>query len=97
MQLWGGLFTLFVEIVVVQEVKVLAHVLRIVQLRVEMVVVVQVETASDCGAECAGVGSCCEANGSAGCETLSVQSCVCATDPYCCTSTWDLLCVGKSR
>jgi hypothetical protein len=39
-------------------------------------------------------GDCCEANGSAGCEDAAVESCVCASDAYCCTNEWDDICVG---
>jgi plastocyanin len=46
--------------------------------------------ADDCG-EC--TGSCCAANGTAGCEEAAITACVCAEDDVCCTGTWDAACV----
>jgi len=44
---------------------------------------------------CASGGhSCCEV-GSAGCADSSISSCVCAQDPYCCTTEWDAQCVAE--
>lgn len=41
-----------------------------------------------------GVGSCCSAQATGGCEDSSVQACVCAADPGCCTEAWDELCAA---
>jgi len=44
---------------------------------------------------CASGGhSCCEV-GSAGCADPSISSCVCAQDPYCCSTEWDAQCVAE--
>ena len=37
---------------------------------------------------------CCEV-GSAGCADSAVSSCVCAIDPFCCTTSWDAQCVSE--
>jgi hypothetical protein len=39
------------------------------------------------------VGSCCEAQGTAGCEAPEVEACVCAIDRLCCAGAWDARCV----
>lgn len=39
-------------------------------------------------------GPCCQANGTSGCEINAVESCVCAADPFCCSDTWDAMCVA---
>ncbi|MEX1366892.1 MAG: hypothetical protein AB1Z98_27440 [Nannocystaceae bacterium] len=39
-----------------------------------------------------GHGSCCEDNGSPGCENTAVELCVCASDPWCCDAVWDFAC-----
>jgi len=46
------------------------------------------------GSACGGGGNhdCCE-TGEAGCDDAGVESCVCATDPYCCSGEWDGQCV----
>ena len=38
---------------------------------------------------CAGEGSCCEANGTPGCEDLAIQDCVCSIDYQCCGTLQD--------
>ncbi|MBC8067058.1 MAG: hypothetical protein IAG13_01895 [Deltaproteobacteria bacterium] len=38
---------------------------------------------------------CCSARSGAGCAIPEVQECVCAEDPYCCTTAWDQICVDK--
>jgi hypothetical protein len=48
----------------------------------------------ECGT-CAETTSCCAGHGAAGCDDGSVEACVCAEDPYCCTTAWDHLCVGQ--
>lgn len=42
----------------------------------------------------AGVGGCCAANGTPGCEVGDCQSCVCAFDAECCDVAWDEECAG---
>ena len=39
--------------------------------------------------------SCCYNHLAPGCDQPSVQSCVCAADPYCCNTHWDSICVGE--
>lgn len=52
-------------------------------------------SASDAGAaERASVGSCCEAQGTPGCEDETVEACVCAIDRLCCAGAWDDRCVS---
>ena len=38
-------------------------------------------------------GSCCAEHPEAGCDDSAISACVCAVDDYCCTQTWDELCV----
>lgn len=40
-------------------------------------------------------GDCCEIHGGTGCEDPAVADCVCASDPYCCETFWDSLCVEE--
>ncbi len=47
---------------------------------------------ADCGA-CA--GSCCDPNGTVGCEELACQQCVCAVDSWCCDTEWDGICAQE--
>lgn len=49
-----------------------------------------------CGASCMpddADGPCCSANGTPGCEVNTVESCVCTSDPFCCDTEWDAMCV----
>ncbi len=46
-----------------------------------------------CG-QCTGGGDCCDVGLSPGCESLAVQDCVCAVDPFCCADAWDEQCVA---
>ncbi len=39
--------------------------------------------------------NCCTTGHGFGCEVSAVESCVCATDPFCCNTNWDSLCVGE--
>jgi hypothetical protein len=48
----------------------------------------------DCG-PCGGGGDCCEAQDGPGCGDAAIQACVCAQDDFCCTNTWDSVCVGE--
>jgi len=42
-------------------------------------------------------GDCCtETLNVSGCSTATVESCVCAQDPYCCGSEWDAICAGET-
>ena len=41
-------------------------------------------------------GSCCEANGSAGCEDSECCAVVCFQDPFCCDVEWDALCADAA-
>jgi hypothetical protein len=44
---------------------------------------------------CSGGGhACCEA-GTAGCSDSAIASCVCAVDPFCCSTMWDAQCVAE--
>lgn len=68
---------------------------------------------SQCMADCSGTGgaggstggtggstgtsTCCEAHFGLGCDTPSVQSCVCDDDPYCCNVAWDSICVNEAE
>lgn len=45
------------------------------------------------GCPCDPPHGCCD-TGAPGCENASVQSCVCAIDPYCCNVAWDEQCVA---
>ena len=47
----------------------------------------------DCG-DCK--GSCCTAHDNFGCAEQTVQTCVCAATPSCCTQQWDEACAAKS-
>ena len=48
---------------------------------------------ASCNGSCVSDGSCCLVHNNSGCNELDVQSCVCADDPYCCTTSWDAICV----
>jgi hypothetical protein len=39
--------------------------------------------------------TCCNAHGETGCDNADIEACVCAADPYCCSTQWDSICVGK--
>ncbi len=49
--------------------------------------------------DCPGAGSCCQANGSAGCNDQLCCDLVCEDDPFCCDAAngWDALCVSKAE
>ncbi|MGB0591278.1 MAG: cupredoxin domain-containing protein [Myxococcota bacterium] len=56
------------------------------------------ETCVTCAADCGDcVGSCCDANGSAGCDDAEITACVCAEDDVCCTGTWDAACAAAAN
>lgn len=50
-----------------------------------------------CGLDCGGgpVSHDCCITGSAGCDDMAIQECVCAADDFCCETEWDDMCVGK--
>ena len=41
-------------------------------------------------------GSCCNAQGSPGCDAPFVEACVCALDSFCCSTQWDNMCVDEA-
>jgi hypothetical protein len=41
------------------------------------------------------LGNCCEPAGIAGCEVQEVADCVCAEDPFCCETEWDISCAAE--
>jgi len=38
---------------------------------------------------------CCVAHAAAGCSDAAVETCVCAVDPFCCSTQWDATCVDE--
>ena len=48
----------------------------------------------DCG-WCPSEGDCCTPNGTAGCDDVAVQNCVCEQDTWCCTVEWDFACANE--
>jgi hypothetical protein len=51
---------------------------------------------SECGA-CGGMmgtHDCCTAHAGAGCTDATIEACVCAADPFCCSTEWDAMCVS---
>ncbi|MFH1532771.1 MAG: hypothetical protein ABIK09_18770 [Pseudomonadota bacterium] len=48
----------------------------------------------DCG-PCGGGGDCCTDTGTPGCDDPTIQGCVCAQDPYCCSTNWDDTCAAE--
>jgi hypothetical protein len=42
-----------------------------------------------------GGGACCVTSASPGCSDAAVQACVCASDSFCCSSSWDSACVDE--
>ncbi|HWB78555.1 MAG TPA: hypothetical protein VG755_26505, partial [Nannocystaceae bacterium] len=51
--------------------------------------------ASNCSSGCALIdgGTCCDEQGSGGCDATAVQDCVCEIDSFCCDTAWDATCV----
>ena len=47
--------------------------------------------------QCPGDGSCCEPNGSPGCDDADCCNIVCAADPFCCATEWDSICAGEAE
>ncbi len=43
-----------------------------------------------------GMGDCCMANGTPGCDDGDVQNCVCAADAFCCDTDWDQICADQA-
>lgn len=60
---------------------------------------VSIATYSDCAGPCAAPtvapADCCTPAMVGGCTDATVQDCVCETDPYCCLTAWDDVCVGE--
>ena len=52
---------------------------------------------SACQSGSTGTGNCCSANGTPGCSTASVQSCVCDIDSFCCDAVWDGTCASLAH
>lgn len=48
-----------------------------------------------CGTVPPATNTCCDASAQRGCLTASIQSCVCAVDPFCCDTAWDGECVRQ--
>lgn len=57
-----------------------------------------VDTArQDCAGACqCGTGDCCVDNNTPGCADFDCESCVCASDAFCCDVTWDEICVFQA-
>ncbi len=53
-----------------------------------------IDLCSNCGGTSA--GTCFEAHGSPSCNDAACCSSVCAVDPWCCTTSWDGICVGEA-
>lgn len=51
-------------------------------------------TSLGCGS-CEVTAPCCTSEAAPGCEVPSIESCVCAADPYCCNNYWDSICVNE--
>jgi hypothetical protein len=47
------------------------------------------------GTPSASADACCETGDGPGCVDPLVEACVCAVDPYCCTTEWDWICAGE--
>jgi len=46
------------------------------------------------GGSCGAGGECCEATQAPGCGDATIEACVCAADPFCCSTSFDDTCVG---
>jgi hypothetical protein len=57
------------------------------------------ENATTCPEDCSAPvkGSCCLINATAGCADPAVEATVCAADPFCCTTNWDLACTQQAE
>lgn len=49
-----------------------------------------------CDNTCPGEGSCCDSNGSPGCDIIECCNTICGEDPFCCDVEWDDLCVFEA-
>lgn len=54
-----------------------------------------VDSAAGCTAE--SKSSCCAAHDEPGCDDGSCCTAICATDPFCCESAWDAICVNAAQ
>jgi len=50
----------------------------------------------DANPECPGVGDCCIANGTVGCNNVFCCNLVCTVDPFCCFIEWDEQCAAAA-
>jgi len=48
-------------------------------------------------AQCPGLGDCCVANGTGGCDDVICCAEVCGEDPFCCEQVWDSLCAAAAQ
>jgi hypothetical protein len=48
------------------------------------------------GCVLAGMGDCCAANGSPGCDDAGCTTAICAADAFCCDTTWDQQCADEA-
>ncbi len=51
---------------------------------------------SDCPGPGAGIGLCCSANGTPGCENAACQNAICSQDAFCCATQWDGVCADAA-
>jgi hypothetical protein len=50
-----------------------------------------------CGLPCsADTTDCCHETATPGCSNPTIESCVCGDDPFCCTQSWDAICIGEA-
>jgi hypothetical protein len=50
------------------------------------------EAAVNLCSACLGGNSCCMVSSEPGCNDPDIVACVCASDPYCCQTEWDMFC-----
>lgn len=56
------------------------------------------ETCRNSPSDCGSCGDCCtETLGVPGCSDQTIEACVCAADPGCCSGSWDTYCVERVR
>ncbi len=44
-----------------------------------------------------GGGDCCAANGTPGCDDPGCEAAICAVDPFCCNTEWDMVCANAAN
>ena len=42
-------------------------------------------------------GNCCNTGGAGACSVVAIKNCVCGLDPFCCSNSWDSICVGEAK